>query len=108
MCGSFSVNQTNMETTYFLAITLVGGILFLFFAVGWSAYKEKKIPETPLLFRWLIAGLVATGLGAYAWIFGAGGNVEEVIKQVGDALASSTETVASVGGNDITIGMPNF
>jgi hypothetical protein len=107
MCVSFSFRQTNMETTYFLAITLVGGILFLFFAVGWSAYREKKIPETPLLFRWLVAGLVATGLGAYAWIFGAGGNMEEVMKQVGDALTSTAEAT-DVGGSDLTIGMPNF
>ena len=97
-----------METTYFLTITIVGGIVFLFLAVGWSAYKEKTIPETPLLFRWLTAGLVASGLGGYAWIFGAGGNVEEVLKQVGDALTSSTETTYVLGGSDMTVGMPNF
>jgi hypothetical protein len=95
-----------METTYFLVITLVGGLLFLFFSVGWTSYKEKKIPETPLLFRWFVAGLVFTGLAAYAWIFGAGGNVEEVWKQVGDALTS--DALPTIGGSELRVGMPNF
>ncbi len=75
-----------MDTLYFILITVLGGVLALFFASGWSSYKHKKIPETPILFRWFIAGVVSAGLAAYTWIFGYGGNVTEVVEAIGGAL----------------------
>lgn len=80
-----SGNQT-MQTLYFLGIALGGAVLSLFAATGWSSYKHKKIPERPVMFRWFVAGLVAAGLVAYAWIFGAGGDVGAAIKQLGGSL----------------------
>lgn len=75
-----------METLYFLGIALGGGALALFFSAGWSSFKHKKIPETGILFRWFVAGLVAAGLLAYAWIFGSGGDVGSMVNRIGDAL----------------------
>ena len=86
-----------METLYFLAITVTGGILTLFFAAGWGSFKHKKVPEKPVLFRWFVAGLVAAGLGAYAWIFGSGGDVQGFVKTMGESMElSSLLKMASV------------
>jgi hypothetical protein len=76
----------SLDTLYFLGISIGGGVLALFFSAGWGSYKEKKIPERRLLFRWFLAGLVASGLAAYAWIFGSGGNVGEAMKKITGAL----------------------
>lgn len=112
-----------MQTVYFLAITLVGGLLFAFFATGWGSYKDKKLPDTPVIFRWFVAGAVAAGLAAYAYIFGSGGDMGEVIKTITDnleldALTKLTKvateevqeamTSAAAAAEEIKVGMPNF
>jgi hypothetical protein len=98
-----------METVYFLGLMFLGGICAIFLAAGWSSYKEKKIPETPILFRWFVAGVVSFGLAAYTWIFGYGGNVEETIKTLGDALAiDSLPTSSSSESGALNVGLPNF
>lgn len=109
-----------METFYFLGIALGGGLVSLFLSAGWSSFKHKKIPETGILFRWFIAGLVAAGLLAYAWIFGSGGDMSEVMNRLGGALELSALTAgltaATVGSVDtakekkeeLQIGMPKF
>lgn len=102
-----------MDTLYFLVITLLGGLLALFFASGWSSYKHKKVPEKPILFRWFVAGVVSVGLAAYTWIFGYGGNVSEVVEAIGGALEvgelMSSETVRSRADTEsITVGLAPF
>jgi uncharacterized membrane protein len=102
-----------METLYFIVLTLVGGILLLFFAAGWTSYKEKKIPETPILFRWFVAGIIGTGLAAYTWIFGYGGDVGEVVQKLGEAIASSEDSLSELSQEtsdiqSITVGFPRF
>ncbi len=111
-----------METFYFLGIALGGGLLSLFLSAGWSSFKHKKIPEKDILFRWFVAGLVAAGLLAYAWIFGSGGDVGEVMNRLGGALELSAIaglTAATVGNEEtvkdekekreeLQIGMPKF
>jgi hypothetical protein len=87
-----------MDTLYFIIITVLGGLFALFFASGWASYKHKKIPETPILFRWFIAGIFASGLAAYTWIFGYGGNVSEVVEAIGGALDVGT----LISGNEST------
>ena len=110
-----------METFYFLGITLGGGLLALFLSAGWSSFKHKKIPEKGILFRWFVAGIVTAGLIAYAWIFGSGGDVGEMMGRIGGALdlenvmkLTATATTVAVATevlekeNDLKIGMPNF
>lgn len=102
-----------METLYFILLTLTGGILLLFIAAGWSSFKEKKIPETPILFRWFVAGIVGTGLGAYTWIFGYGGDVAEVVQKLSEVISTSEESTSSEYKNgseteSITVGFPRF
>lgn len=75
-----------METLYFLGIALGGGLFALFLSAGWSSFKHKKIPEKGILFRWFIAGLVTAGLVSYAWIFGSGGDMGQVMSRIGGAL----------------------
>ncbi len=92
-----------METLYFLGIALGGGIMALFVSAGWSSFKHKKIPEKGILFRWFVAGLVAAGLLGYAWIFGSGGDVGEIVNRIGDALdlenvMKLTATAGALGG----------
>ncbi len=97
-----------METVYFLGLMLLGGVLAIFLATGWSSYKEKKIPETPILFRWFIAGIVSFGLGAYTWIFGYGGNVEETVSSLANALKIESDSSATTASSALTVGLPNF
>lgn len=108
-----------MNTVYFIIITILGGLFALFFASGWSSYKYKKIPETPILFRSFIAGIITSGLAAYTWIFGYGGNVSELMEAMGGALDvgnlisgnDSSDTSVSRGRADtesITIGLAPF
>jgi hypothetical protein len=122
---------SQMPTLYFLGITLGGGLLALFLSAGWSSFKHKKIPEKGILFRWFVAGIVAAGLIAYAWIFGSGGDVGEVINRIGETLdiqnvmklaatvgtvAVATEALedsaeakeAKEAKEELKIGMPNF
>ncbi len=75
----------------------------LFVSAGWSSFKHKKIPEKGILFRWFVAGLVAAGLLGYAWIFGSGGDVGEIVNRIGDALdlenvMKLTATAGALGG----------
>lgn len=105
-----------METVYFLVIALVGGFITLFLAAGWGSFKDKKVPETGILFRWFLAGLVACGLGAYAWIFGSGGDVSQLTKTLVESLdiktvQSAAETVVETvkeASEELTVGMPTF
>jgi hypothetical protein len=97
-----------METLYFLILSVVGGLLALFFGTGWTSYKEKKIPALPILFRWFVAGLVSTGLAAYTWIFGYGGNVTDVLHTLGGALEIPSISVNQEQSDEITIGLPKF
>ncbi len=102
----------NMETLYFIVLTLAGGVLLLFFAAGWTSYKEKKIPETPILFRWFVAGIIGTGLAAYTWIFGYGGDVGEVVQKLGEVISSddflSEPNQEGSDSQSITVGFPRF
>ena len=114
-----------METFYFLGITLGGGLLALFLSAGWSSFKHKKIPEKGILFRWFIAGIVAAGLLAYVWIFGSGGDMGEVVNRITGALdlenvmkltatfgtvAAAKEALTEEANDkeEMKIGMPNF
>ncbi len=102
----------------------------LFVAAGWGSYKDKKVPEKAILFRWFIAGLVASGLLGYAWIFGAGGDVSGMMQRITETLdvdtvvkaVSLSALTASVSGggasaaaaaeedkkDELQVGMPSF
>jgi hypothetical protein len=126
-----------MSTAYLILFTLLGGGLALFIAAGWSSYKENKLPENSVLFRWFVAGSFASGVSAYAYLFGAGGDPTSVFQSIGDSLeikevvqtltsaVSTSATVATVAaaatvggdkkpkgssesGDELKIGMPNF
>ena len=108
-----------MQTPAFIILALAGGFLTLFGVAGYSSYKYNKLPENSTLFRWFIAGLIAAGSGAYAWIFGANGNPTEMISQVSEILEVNNvlESVSQVTSatrprsqsvSDINVGMPNF
>ena len=75
-----------MQTVYFLVFTLLGGLLAVFASAGWTSYTQHKLPDTHSLFRWLLAGTLTSGLAAYAWLFGAGGDPSAILTTVGDAL----------------------
>ena len=106
----------------------------MFAAAGWGSYSEKKLPATPMLFRWFITGLLGSGLGSYAWLYGANGDPTKLIEQITESLevkqvmegltqaagtvvsaassapaaaATAVETIAEAT-NDITVGMPTF
>jgi len=107
-----------MSTVYLLILAVLGGLLTLFAAAGWGSYNEKKIPATPILFRWFVAGVVLAGSATYAWIFGAGGDPTKLLESVSDSfdvknvvesLSGShvVETVAQ-SVSEITVGMPSF
>jgi hypothetical protein len=130
--------DSQMETLYLLAIALGGGMFALFASAGWSSFKHKKIPEKGILFRWFVAGLMGAGLLAYAWIFGSGGDMGQVIHRIGGVLdidsvlklastlgtvAAATATTGTTGTvsedsksaeesqskeENLKIGMPNF
>ena len=113
-----------MQTLYLIVITALGGFLALFGAAGWGSFKEKKLPATAVLFRWFVTGILTSGLAAYAWLFGAGGDPTTLLEKVGDALEVKevVETLKSAVGNtvtdvakevsaaaaEITVGMPTF
>ena len=117
----------NMATLYLIVSIVLGGCLALFGAAGWSSYKDKKLPSTPDLFRWFVAGALSMGMAAYAWIFGAGGDPSALLEKLGDSLevkgiaetltsavgttgeavAESAKKVAESAG-DLTVGMPTF
>ena len=114
-----------MQTLYLIVITAIGGCIALFGAAGWSSYKEKKLPAMPMMFRWFITGIITSGLGAYAWLFGAGGDPSQFLESVSSALEVKEvmESLSSaVGGGEsseqsgkkdtsdgeLKIGMPTF
>lgn len=112
-----------MPTLYLIISIILGGCLALFAAAGWSSYKDKKLPNTPDLFRWFVAGSLSSGLAAYAWMFGAGGDPEALIGKLSESLEVKqiAETLTSaVGGalegakkaaesaGEMTVGMPTF
>ena len=124
-----------MSTAYLILFTLLGGGLALFVAAGWSSYKENKLPENSILFRWFVAGSFTCGLAAYAYLFGAGGDPTSMFQSIGDSLeikvvvktltsAVTTTTAAAVTAVTATeeskksavvsenemikVGMPNF
>jgi hypothetical protein len=113
-----------MNSLYLLVFGLIGGVMALFGAAGWSSFKDKKLPDNSTLFRWFITGTLGSGLAGYAWIFGAGGDpsefvgkvsealevkevVETLTSAVGGAAKTATDAVATVG-SELTIGMPSF
>ena len=108
-----------MHTMYLIIFTAIGGLIALFAAAGWGSYKEKKLPATSVLFRWFITGILTTGLAAYAWIFGAGGDPGKLVEKLGDALEVKEVleglSAAVEGGethksdeNELKVGMPTF
>jgi len=106
-----------MQTVYLIVLTALGGLLTLFAVAGWSSYKDGKLPETSMLFRWFAAGILTTGLSAYAWLFGAGGDPTKILEQVGESLevkeimeglTSAAGNIKPDGGGEMTVGMPNF
>ena len=128
----FSQRPRNMSTAYLILFTLLGGGLALFIAAGWSSYKENKLPENSMLFRWFVAGSFTCGIAAYAYLFGAGGDptsmfqsigesleIKEVVETLTSAVTTTSAVVAasggekkartmSEGGEELKIGMPNF
>ena len=108
-------------------MTAIGGFLAIFAAAGWGSYKEKKLPATPMLFRWFIAGILSSGLASYAWLFGAGGDPTKILEKLGDSLevkeiaetlTSAVSGVTAAGkeiaaeaanaASELTVGMPTF
>jgi hypothetical protein len=113
-----------MNSLYLIVFGLIGGVIALFSAAGWSSFQYKKLPDNSTLFRWFITGILGSGLAGYAWIFGAGGDPSALVEKVGDALEvkevvetltsavgsaakTASETAASVG-SELTVGMPRF
>jgi hypothetical protein len=116
-----------MQTASLLVITLVGGLVIPFAVAGWTSYNDGKLPDLKLLFRLFLAGIVTSGAGAYAWLFGAGGDPIKALETVGEALevkevieslsagVSSTkekeeksESKSSDGEDEIKVGVPPF
>jgi hypothetical protein len=112
-----------MPTLYLLIMAALGGLLTLFAAAGWSSYTEKKLPEIPILFRWFVTGLLGSGIAAYAWVFGAGGDPSKLLESVSDALevksvveglssavggATEVAAKATEASSEIMVGMPSF
>jgi hypothetical protein len=111
-----------MQTLYLIVMTAIGGLLSLFAAAGWGSYTEKKLPATPVLFRWFVTGTLGAGLSAYAWLYGAGGDPTKFLESMGEALevkgvmegltsavggaTEAAEAAASVP--ELTVGMPTF
>jgi len=75
-----------MQTASLLVITLVGGLVIPFAVAGWTSYSDGKLPDLKILFRLFLAGIVTSGAGAYAWLFGAGGDPMKALESVGEAL----------------------
>ena len=116
---------------YLIVSILLGGFLALFGSAGWSSYSTKKLPATPELFRWFVAGSLTAGLGSYAWMYGAGGDPSALLETIGDSLEMKdvvNTLTSSVGGaaaaaaaagadtvqkvveeaSELTVGMPRF
>lgn len=113
-----------MNSLYLIVLGLIGGLIALFSAAGWSSFQYQKLPDNSTLFRWFVTGILGSGLAGYAWIFGAGGDpsalvekmgnalevkevVESLTSAVGGAAKTAAETAAAMG-NEMTVGMPRF
>jgi hypothetical protein len=94
-----------MSTAYLILFTLLGGGLALFIAAGWSSYKENKLPENSVLFRWFVAGSFACGVASYAYLFGAGGDPTSMFQSIGDSLEIKevVETLTSAVATGTTV-----
>jgi hypothetical protein len=112
-----------MSTVYLILFTLLGGGLALFAVAGWSSYKDNKLPDMSLLFRWFLAGSFTAGLAAYAYLFGAGGDPTSMLTSISESLelkevatTLTTALTSPVGkpraqsevGDELKVGMPNF
>jgi hypothetical protein len=116
-----------MNSLYLIVFGLIGGVVALFSAAGWSSFQYKKLPDNSTLFRWFVTGILGSGLAGYAWIFGAGGDPSALVEQVGSALevsevmetltsavggvaktAADTAAAAASVGSELTVGMPRF
>jgi hypothetical protein len=109
-----------MATITLLILSAVGGLLALFVAAGWGSYSQKKLPDTPILFRWFVTGVLGSGFAAYAWLFGAGGDPSALLERVTEALEvkSVMEGLSSAvnagadavteSASELTVGMPSF
>jgi hypothetical protein len=113
-----------MNSLYLIVFGLIGGVIALFSAAGWSSFQYKKLPDNSTLFRWFVTGILGSGLAGYAWIFGAGGDPSTLVEKVSDALevkevvetltsavgsvAKSASDAAAAAGNELTVGMPRF
>ena len=113
-----------MNSLYLIVFGLIGGVVALFSAAGWSSFQYKKLPDNSTLFRWFVTGILGSGLAGYAWIFGAGGDPSALVEKVGDALevkevvetltsavgsaAKTAGDTAAAVGSELTIGMPRF
>ena len=114
-----------MQTASLLVITLVGGLVIPFAVAGWTSYNDGKLPDLKLLFRLFLAGIVTSGAGAYAWLFGAGGDPIKALETVGEALEvkevieslsagvtsakeEKPEATSSEGEEEIKVGVPPF
>ena len=93
------------STPYLILFTLLGGGLALFIAAGWSSYKENKLPENSVLFRWFIAGSFTCGIAAYAYLFGAGGDPTSMFQSIGESLEIKevVETLTSAVESGATV-----
>jgi hypothetical protein len=114
-----------MQTASLIVITLVGGLVIPFAVAGWTSYNDGKLPDMKILFRLFLAGIVTSGAGAYAWLFGAGGDPMKTLESVGEALevkevlsslsASVKESAVEAekespieADNEISVGVPPF
>ena len=90
-------------TLYFIGVALGGGLLALFLSAGWGSFKHKKVPEKAILFRWFVAGLVGAGLLAYAWIFGSGGDMGDLIAKIGTTSIDFNEVVKAAAAGSAAL-----
>lgn len=113
-----------MNSLYLIVFGIIGGVLALFGAAGWSSFQYKKLPDNSTLFRWFVTGILGSGLAGYAWIFGAGGDPSALVEKVGDVLevkdvvetltsavggaAKTAGDAVAAAGNELTVGMPRF
>jgi hypothetical protein len=117
-----------MPTLYFILFTVLGGVIALFVTAGVASYQYNKLPDMDTMFRWFMAGTVTSGLGSYAYLFGANGDPSALLQNLGDAMevnkvvetitsATDSVTIPTIGGSmsdkdkessEITVGMPGF
>ena len=111
-----------MQTIYLLLFAILGGLIAVFVLAGWTSYSEGKLPEKMSMLQWFLAGITASGLSSYFWLFGAGGDpakmfeavtksleVKELLPVIGGSSESvEVKPVVKTNPTEITVGMPNF